>query len=80
VISGSSVAVAEPVGGGGAARRLALGHAWFGILLVLADGIGMAATLTGVGLLLAHLRGRVDRRLLVPAASLLARAGRSPPR
>jgi nickel/cobalt exporter len=59
---------------------IALGHAWFGILLVLADGIGMAATLTGVGLLLAHLRGRVDRRLLVPAASLLARAGRSPPR
>jgi hypothetical protein len=36
----------------------------------------MAATLTGVGLLLAHLRGRVDRHLLVPAASLLARAGR----
>jgi nickel/cobalt exporter len=55
---------------------IALGHAWFGILLVLAYGIGMAATLTGVGLLPAHLRGRVDRRLLVPAASLLARAGR----
>lgn len=62
--------------------RLDVGHAWFGILLVLAYGIGSAATLTGVGLLLAHLRGRVDRRLLVPAASLLARAGgccRSPP-
>jgi nickel/cobalt transporter (NicO) family protein len=55
---------------------IALGHAWFGILLVLAYGISMAATLTGVGPLLAQLRGRVDRRLLVPAASLLARAGR----
>jgi ABC-type nickel/cobalt efflux system permease component RcnA len=55
---------------------IALGHAWFGILLVLAYGIGMAATLTGVGLLLAHVRGRVDRRLAGPAGSLLARAGR----
>jgi hypothetical protein len=53
VISGSSVAVAEPVGGGGAAWRHRLGHAWFGILLVLAYGTGMAATPTGVGLLLA---------------------------
>ena len=42
---------------------------------MLACGIGMAATLTGVGLLLAHLRGRVDRRLLVPAASLPAGPG-----
>jgi nickel/cobalt transporter (NicO) family protein len=55
---------------------IALGHAWFGILLVLAYGIGMAGTLTGVGLLLAHVRGRVDRRLAGPAGSLLARAGR----
>ena len=55
---------------------IALGHAWFGVALVLAYGIGMAVTLTGVGLLLAHLRTRVDWRLTVPAASLLARAGR----
>jgi nickel/cobalt transporter (NicO) family protein len=55
---------------------IALGHAWFGLALVLAYGIGMAATLTGVGLLLAQLRGRLDRRLPGPAASLLARAGR----
>jgi nickel/cobalt transporter (NicO) family protein len=55
---------------------IALGHAWFGILLVLAYGTGMAVTLTGVGLLLAHVRGRVDRRLAGPAGSLLARAGR----
>lgn len=55
---------------------IAVGHAWFGILLVLAYGTGMAATLTGVGLLLAHVRGRVDRRLAGPAGSLLARVGR----
>jgi nickel/cobalt exporter len=55
---------------------IALGHAWFGILLVLAYGTGMAATLTGVGLLLAHVRGRVGRRLAGPAGSLPARAGR----
>jgi nickel/cobalt transporter (NicO) family protein len=55
---------------------IALGHAWFGILLVLTYGTGMAATLTGVGLLLVHVRGRVDRRLAGPAGSLLARAGR----
>ncbi|HET6750813.1 MAG TPA: sulfite exporter TauE/SafE family protein [Actinomycetes bacterium] len=55
---------------------IALGHTWFGVALVLAYGVGMAATLTGVGLLLAHLRTRVDRRLSVPAGSLLARAGR----
>jgi nickel/cobalt exporter len=55
---------------------IALGHAWFGVSLVLAYGTGMAATLTGVGLLLAHLRGRLDRRVPGPAAPLLARAGR----
>ncbi|HEX8134179.1 MAG TPA: sulfite exporter TauE/SafE family protein, partial [Actinomycetes bacterium] len=55
---------------------IALGHAWFGLALVLAYGIGMAATLTGIGLLLAHLRDRVDRRLPGRAGSLLARAGR----
>jgi len=29
---------------------VALGHAWFGVLLVLAYGLGLAVTLTGVGL------------------------------
>ena len=29
---------------------VALGHAWFGVLLVLAYGLGLAMTLTGVGL------------------------------
>ena len=55
---------------------IALGQAWFGVALVLAYGLGMAATLTGVGLLLAHLRTRMDRRLHIPAGSLLARAAR----
>jgi nickel/cobalt transporter (NicO) family protein len=55
---------------------IAVGHAWFGVALVLAYGVGMAATLTGVGVLLAHASARIDRRLAVPAGSLLARAGR----
>jgi ABC-type nickel/cobalt efflux system permease component RcnA len=55
---------------------ITLGRAWFGVALVLAYGVGMAATLTGIGLLLARLRARMDRRLQLPAGSLLARAGR----
>jgi nickel/cobalt transporter (NicO) family protein len=55
---------------------IALGRAWFGVVLVLAYGIGMAATLTGVGMLLAHARGRVDRRLAAPRGALVARAAR----
>jgi nickel/cobalt transporter (NicO) family protein len=55
---------------------IALGQAWFGVALVVAYGLGMAATLTGVGLLLAHLRTRMDRRLRLPAGSRLARLGR----
>ena len=58
---------------------IALGRAWFGVALVLAYGLGMAATLTGVGLLLAHLRNRMDRRLDLPTGSLLARLGRALP-
>jgi nickel/cobalt transporter (NicO) family protein len=55
---------------------IALGQAWFGVALVLAYGLGMATTLTGVGLLLAHLRTRMDGRLRVPAGSVLGRLGR----
>jgi ABC-type nickel/cobalt efflux system permease component RcnA len=55
---------------------IALGRAWFGVALVLAYGLGMAATLTGIGLLLAQLRTRMDRRLQLPAGSLLTRLGR----
>jgi nickel/cobalt transporter (NicO) family protein len=52
---------------------IALGRAWLGVVLVLAYGLGMAATLTGVGLLLARARDEVDRRLRLPAGSLPAR-------
>jgi nickel/cobalt transporter (NicO) family protein len=55
---------------------IAIGRAWFGVALVLAYGLGMAATLTGVGLLLARLRTRMDRRLRLPGGSLPARLGR----
>jgi nickel/cobalt transporter (NicO) family protein len=55
---------------------IALGRAWFGVALVLAYGLGMAATLTGVGLLLARLRASMDRRLQLPAGPLLTRLGR----
>jgi nickel/cobalt transporter (NicO) family protein len=52
---------------------IALGRAWFGVALVLAYGLGMAATLTGIGLLLARFRAGVDRRLRLPDGSLVAR-------
>ncbi|GAA2688196.1 nickel/cobalt transporter [Actinoplanes palleronii] len=39
----------------------ALGRAWYGVLLVLAYGIGLAATLTGVGFALAHWGERLRR-------------------
>jgi ABC-type nickel/cobalt efflux system permease component RcnA len=42
---------------------LAVGHPWFGVLLVIAFGIGMATTLAGVGVLVMRLRERVERRL-----------------
>jgi ABC-type nickel/cobalt efflux system permease component RcnA len=39
---------------------IGLGRTAFGVLLVLCYGIGMAGTLTAVGLLLVYLRGRLD--------------------
>ena len=42
---------------------IALGRAWFGAALVLAYGVGMAATLTGTGLALIRARGALERRL-----------------
>ena len=39
---------------------IALGRAWFGALLVLAYGIGMAGALVGTGLLLVVARDRVE--------------------
>ncbi len=40
----------------------AIGRAWFGVVLVLAYGVGMAATLVGAGLLLARSRRRFELR------------------
>ena len=41
---------------------IALGRTWFGLLLVTAYGLGMAAMLTGAGLLLVRARGLFERR------------------
>ncbi|MPQ97770.1 nickel transporter [Modestobacter sp. I12A-02628] len=41
---------------------IGLGRTVFGVLLVLAYGLGMAGTLTAVGLLLVRLRGRLQQR------------------
>ena len=51
----------------------ALGRAWFGVLLVLAYGVGMAATLTGVGLALARRGAYLQARLSDRWAALAAR-------
>jgi nickel/cobalt exporter len=40
----------------------AIGRAWFGVLLVVAYGVGMATTLVAAGLLLGWARNRVDLR------------------
>lgn len=42
---------------------IGLGRTAFGVVLVLAYGLGMAATLTAVGLLLVRLRGRLERHI-----------------
>jgi nickel/cobalt transporter (NicO) family protein len=41
---------------------IALGRAWFGVLLVAAYGAGMAATLTGAGMALVRARAAIERR------------------
>ena len=41
---------------------IGLGRTVFGVVLVLAYGLGMAGTLTAVGLLLVRLRGRLEAR------------------
>lgn len=40
---------------------IALGRAWFGVILVVAYGAGMAAALVGTGLLLVSARDRLER-------------------
>jgi len=53
----------------------AIGRAWFGALLVLAYGVGMAATLVAAGVLLARARRRLDLKArsarVLRAASLI---------
>lgn len=45
---------------------IGLGRTWFGVLLVLAYGIGMAGTLTAVGIALVALRRRLGRMPRLP--------------
>ena len=42
---------------------IALGRTWFGVLLVIGYGLGMAATLTAAGLLLVLVRDRFGARV-----------------
>lgn len=42
---------------------IALGRTWFGIVLVVGYGVGMAATLTAAGILLVKVRDRVAERM-----------------
>ncbi len=55
---------------------IALGRAWFGVALVLAYGIGMAATLMATGLLLVRARGALDRAVAIRSWDRLAAWGR----
>lgn len=58
----------------------ALGRTIFGILLVLAYGLGMAAALTSAGLLLVHLRDRLaTSRLLSTRRPIYERLSASLP-
>ncbi|CAN5901857.1 hypothetical protein BH20ACT6_BH20ACT6_06150 [soil metagenome] len=40
---------------------IAIGRAWFGVLLVIGYGLGMAVALTGTGVALAYARDRIER-------------------
>jgi len=53
---------------------IALHRAWFGVVLVICYGAGMAATLTAAGLLLARGRRRLDARPRGSRTAALARA------
>ena len=54
---------------------VALGRTWFGVLLVVAYGLGMAAALAATGLVLLRARAAVDRRLTGLRANRLLQAG-----
>jgi ABC-type nickel/cobalt efflux system permease component RcnA len=51
---------------------IALGRTWFGILLVVGYGAGMASALMGIGLLLARGRRLLERRVVHPRVRSLA--------
>jgi ABC-type nickel/cobalt efflux system permease component RcnA len=51
---------------------LALGHPWFGVLLVVAFGVGMATTLALVGVFVMRLREKAERRLAQRPSSRFA--------
>jgi ABC-type nickel/cobalt efflux system permease component RcnA len=51
---------------------VALGRTWFGIVLVVGYGLGMAITLAGLGYVLARFGSALDRR--GPAAAWLRRS------
>ncbi len=53
---------------------VALGRTWFGVLLVLGYGVGMAFTLTSVGFALAKWRTAIERRTAGRFAGILKRA------
>lgn len=53
---------------------VALGRAWFGVLLVAGYGVGMAATLTGLGFALSRWRFRLEHRLRISGIRLLPMA------
>ncbi|MEV6520717.1 hypothetical protein AB0M43_02085 [Longispora sp. NPDC051575] len=52
---------------------IALGRTWFGVVLVLGYGLGMAATLVGIGFLLARWRHRLEPRLTGRVGTLVRR-------
>jgi ABC-type nickel/cobalt efflux system permease component RcnA len=58
---------------------IALGRAWFGVVLVVVYGLGMAATLTGAGLLLVRARAFLDRRSSEPRRPWLPSVARLMP-
>jgi len=53
---------------------IAIGRAWFGLLLIIAYGAGLAAVLLGAGLLIERLRHRIEPLLARRRGSRLAGA------
>ncbi len=51
-----------------------LGRTVFGVVLVVAYGLGMAATLTAVGLALVRMRDRMARRMTATGSSAVLRS------